>query len=454
MKHLKTFRASQVFTHLEMDINFFPELTFLYGLNGSGKTTALRLIMGLLEPSVEILCLLDFKTASVTGESHKHGEITISAEKSKEQLVLRCSAIKEPFEVPLDIMETEEHEMIIAHEIAQSKTVELIRKISSPMFLGINRRFITPSPKRRIRPKVGSSRALASRIRHERMVTEERSYDRGLAEVADVIDNYFARLRAAQERVNEQFRKQLLLESFSYVDPTPQGFSFEAPSEDEFSEFRNKRKAISEALVGLDLASEEFEDRSEKFFNTIEKIIKTIRKRADKQNKGKGGDKELNEALTAWFVNQSQMNRIDRLFDITTKYQEQQEKTYKSLNDFMGLVNQFFSQTGKKVSIRHEGVILIKMPNGRTTSLQALSSGERQILIMLAHLSLNWELLGDGIFIVDEPELSLHMDWQDMFVESIQKANPRLQLILATHAPAIIGGRNELCVPVSNMGDK
>jgi hypothetical protein len=272
--------------------------------------------------------------------------------------------------------------------------------------------------------------------------------------VADVINTYVARLHGAQQSVNERFRKQLLLESFIYVDPSTRGFSFEAPSEEEFSDFRKKREAISSALAVLDLASDEFEEKSEKFFNTIENIITTIRKGSDKLPEGKDIDKKLSEALTAWFVNQSQMNRIDRLFDMTTKYQAQTKKTNKPVNDFVALVNQFFSQTGKAVSIGREGGVRIKMPNGNTTSLQALSSGERQIFIMLAHLSLNRRLLRDGIFIVDEPELSLHMGWQDMFVEAIQKANPRLQLILATHAPAIIGGRDELCVPVSNMGDK
>ncbi len=70
---------------------------------------------------------------------------------------------------------------------------------------------------------------------------------------------------------------------------------------------------------------------------------------------------------------------------------------------------------------------------------------------MLAHLSMNRRLLKDGVFIVDEPELSLHMDWQNMFVDAVQTANPKLQIILATHAPAIIGGRNDLCIPVSTV---
>ena len=37
----------------------------------------------------------------------------------------------------------------------------------------------------------------------------------------------------------------------------------------------------------------------------------------------------------------------------------------------------------------------------------------------------------------DEPELSLHLDWQEKFIESILEINPTIQIILATHAPAI-----------------
>ena len=146
----------------------------------------------------------------------------------------------------------------------------------------------------------------------------------------------------------------------------------------------------------------------------------------------------------------SGVKRIDRLFEAANKYQTEQELVYKPLTAFVELTNKFFVQTGKEVRIDRAGDVQIKM-GSRSTSLSALSSGERQIFIMLAHLSMNRRLLKDGVFIVDEPELSLHMDWQNMFVDAVQAANPKLQLILATHAPAIIGGRNELCIPVSTI---
>ncbi len=57
---------------------------------------------------------------------------------------------------------------------------------------------------------------------------------------------------------------------------------------------------------------------------------------------------------------------------------------------------------------------------------------------MIAHLIFYEDRQQPGVFIIDEPELSLHLAWQEIFVESIQKASPKTQFILATHSPAII----------------
>ncbi|WP_181392320.1 ATP-binding protein [Vibrio vulnificus] len=62
--HLK---AQGVHGYLEFDVDFREDVNFFAGLNGSGKTSALNLIMALLTPSVDKLLEMRFSHASLVG---------------------------------------------------------------------------------------------------------------------------------------------------------------------------------------------------------------------------------------------------------------------------------------------------------------------------------------------------------------------------------------------------
>ena len=67
--------------------------------------------------------------------------------------------------------------------------------------------------------------------------------------------------------------------------------------------------------------------------------------------------------------------------------------------------------------------------------LEQLSSGEKQVLLILTTVFLQEEK--PNILLMDEPEISLHISWQDKLIEMIRKLNPNCQLILTTHSPNI-----------------
>ena len=54
-----------------------------------------------------------------------------------------------------------------------------------------------------------------------------------------------------------------------------------------------------------------------------------------------------------------------------------------------------------------------------------------------------------NVFIIDEPELSLHVQWQEKFVDGIMEASRETQFILATHSPTIILDKVLNCVEIS-----
>ena len=98
------------------------------------------------------------------------------------------------------------------------------------------------------------------------------------------------------------------------------------------------------------------------------------------------------------------------------------------------------------MTITNSGEIIITSSDigkGKYIPINRLSSGEKQLLVMLSSLAFNEDIEGEGVFIIDEPELSLHLSWQELFVKSIIQVNPKLQLILATHSPTIISEHEE-----------
>ncbi|MBP0691055.1 ATP-binding protein, partial [Klebsiella pneumoniae] len=68
--------------------------------------------------------------------------------------------------------------------------------------------------------------------------------------------------------------------------------------------------------------------------------------------------------------------------------------------------------------------------------LSNLSSGERQVIyIMLKAANTSKE---ETVLLMDEPEISLHLTWQEKLINSILYVNEKCQLIIVTHSPAIV----------------
>jgi len=101
---------------------------------------------------------------------------------------------------------------------------------------------------------------------------------------------------------------------------------------------------------------------------------------------------------------------------------------------FYDIIDSLFSETSKKI-IRTENEIRFEQM-GETLTPYQLSSGEKQILMIL--LTVLVEDNEPYVLFMDEPEVSLHIEWQKSLIRTITKLNPNVQLILTTHSPAVI----------------
>jgi len=101
---------------------------------------------------------------------------------------------------------------------------------------------------------------------------------------------------------------------------------------------------------------------------------------------------------------------------------------------FQDMVDDLFQDTGKRI-VRTENEIRFTQI-GEVLTPYLLSSGEKQMLIIL--LTVLVEDDQHYVLFMDEPEVSLHIEWQKRLIDLILELNPNVQIILTTHSPAVV----------------
>jgi hypothetical protein len=117
------------------------------------------------------------------------------------------------------------------------------------------------------------------------------------------------------------------------------------------------------------------------------------------------------------------------------------------LEFFLDLLNAHFNGKTAALSLE-DGLNVKRNSDSLPIPLHRLSSGE-QHLIVLFHAIL-FETADDGICLIDEPEISLNVDWQLRFVDSLRRAaqlvGANQQFVIATHSPTLVGDHDDCCL--------
>lgn len=133
-----------------------------------------------------------------------------------------------------------------------------------------------------------------------------------------------------------------------------------------------------------------------------------------------------------------QVNVGNRIIEVLQSGADDAAQQAQSISDakkmFQDIIDNLFKETGKQI-IRSENEIRFSQL-GEVLRPYQLSSGEKQMLAIL--LTVLVEDRKSYVLFMDEPEVSLHFEWQKRLIELILKLNPNVQLIVATHSPAVI----------------
>lgn len=460
---LLSFQGTNLNGYLNFNFSFNEDLTFITGINGSGKTSALNAMSGLLMPRLDYLSskLYDFISLSI---EHNGEKVVLSAVQTDEGTALSCSlfpdetimliAFVEPdIELPQSkISELEQEyykEMLV--RLSKNPIIKLIEDLPTPMFLGLDRRSRTFQPDRYWQYGI--------RRRSKNRNIFGNTLSAGLREAM-----YFAqdRLRSDQRRkfsLDRNFRDKLVLELLNFP---PVNFSVilndnESVDEKKLKDAKTNIYKIPE-LLGLEPGA--VVSRIENLFTFIEQQIKVVKdsKEVQKLPIEKEDDDDFNiddpvfEARYALAQNKNNIDKINTLSEMVSEYNQTAEIIDKRVTEFIGLVNSFLLDSGKSISFNDELELVFRLSGSMDErDISTLSSGEIQLIVIFAHLYFNPETNKANVFIIDEPELSLHVQWQQKFVDSLLLASSNIQFVMATHSPTVIIGRVDRCKEISQI---
>ena len=133
-----------------------------------------------------------------------------------------------------------------------------------------------------------------------------------------------------------------------------------------------------------------------------------------------------------------QLNIGKKAFEIVTQNNGHSQADVlnikKTQERFLEIIDNLFKDTGKKINRKNNEITFIN-GSDEITAYQ-LSAGEKQLLVIL--LTVLVQDNKPSIIFMDEPEISLHFDWQKKLIQYIREINPNTQIILATHSPAVV----------------
>lgn len=391
--------------------------TLLTGSNGTGKSTVLRIIDAIGTGEWQGLVRLPFRTATLRFDS---GE-TFECDRTNDSLKLRCdgeSATIPLFELDQTLDEDEWHFV--------SEAIQL-----GPNLFEYRGRNLTRAQMHHV-------------VRHKRAL--EVPGRQWLASFSDRFPILFVtdqRLVVLDDRAQHSAQRARRVRNRTAVELSAHDLA--AQMQQILSAYAQESQRLDrdfpQRVVGA-MASEE-----EVPLERLETLLLQVEsERKDLQAVGllprdlgpqAFQDLPLHEAhvrpVIETFIRDTQLK-----FEVLRDFRER-------LTLFNSFLNQHYADTKKVVTTPGEGfVVAIDSDPERTIEPSQLSSGEQQILVLAYEVLFRSE--HRTLVLIDEPELSLHVLWQDTFVNDLTQmgAVRDLRFILATHSPTLIGGRADL----------
>lgn len=405
-----------------VEIDFNKDINFLIGVNGSGKTTFINLVAATLQLDFKTLDRLQYDKIHIRLKSfdEKKFKPYVEIEKKRSELSpypeiifrLKTASNQKPKEYPLNDIE-EENLFRYRQEISRIRRSRFRREYDEDVYNQLNE-------------LVNLNWLSIQRIKsgNNRDDSFESSIDQKITELNNSFLRYFSLLQRRASEETETFQKFIFL---SLLADETQEELFKVlssvNSEDEKSYLRD-------IFAEFKLPERMYSKKLESHFDSYKKSIAKV------------------ESKSALDLNDlSLLIGTRRIHGVVQKWSElvsKQNNIFKYRDIFLEVVNGLLSR--KKLVFSDRNELIIQTDSGKKFPLNNLSSGEKQLIIILGESLLQQST--PHIYIADEPELSLHVAWQEKLVSSLKAINPNSQIVFATHSPDIVSSYGDSVIKI------
>lgn len=423
---IKRLIIKKLHKHYDYEVNFNDDITIIYGLNGSGKTTVLNILNMILSGNMYDLFDYSFKLIELEysdannvlkklrlTNNNKRANRTITInDNGKEHNVNRGKVTLYGL-FPEPSFESFEDMYPI---------IKSLKKRFNIIYLPLRRAYAEKKEKkvRGIPPIVIDS------SEHEYEIDP-------IKQVEELIKSKYSEIEYKISLLNDEFRNNTIrLFSMQYAqeDFTSLKSLFENPDQ-IINRIQKIRNGYIKILREFDLMTPLDVPKYSRYFNDVLDKVNNIYQY-----------KHSNDASIIFnlCLKLELIYRLENVIELADKLEEDKREVRRTFTQFVTVINEFLGKSSdeeKSLVVEGNRQVYIRNKFEDHISLNTLSSGEQQILILFTNLM--FKLCDEpAVFIVDEPEMSLHLLWQRIFIDKIREVAPNVQIVFATHSPEIV----------------
>lgn len=419
-KKIKKIEVYNFLGHEKIEYEFNESINIFIGPNGCGKTTLLKMLSELKNLNLEYFLDISF---------------------SKIKLILSDNAIiiVKKSEKNIFLFQKLSKKLILSNYWERTDTEEYLRGNIRDKYYTSEKKIIDYYKKQGVFKNNSTIEKLDLNIdfipllRTYCFVNEEKYEYLNLEKLLSRIKDEHIIAMKQYSLENEVFKKKILGVPFSQIN-----ISFEKMVKD-ILEFTNE-SADNLIEIYKELVEESELDKVkaelEKLKQAKSKLITFNKKRENLSSKQKIN---INLDIEKYKIvsNVLNLDLIKHTGELATQLLKSKKDIFKKFREIEDVINSFFKITNKELKIDEAGDVKIYY-RGNNLDVFKLSSGEKQLITLFSHIILKSYEKENQIFLIDEPEISLHLAWQQKFIDALSKIKNN-QYVLATHSPEIIG---------------